>query len=136
MDFFPLAAAIALIWKIVDFAKVARVRDWNAVLTQVVVWGAGVGVTFLLAGTDFADGINIGGRTLGGMNSSSVILLGLSMGSLGSVAVDYKKARDNNDSAAMPTLLTGEVPVGPPVLVDADAPEKKTTSSGRRRSSG
>lgn len=126
MDFVPLAATIALLWKIVDFAKLLRVRDVNAVVTQAVTWGAGVGLAFLLAGTDFAEGIKIGGMILGHVNDSSLVLIGLSLGSSASVAYDLKRAIDRTDSAAMPSLVTGLVPVTPPAVVDAD------TATGRR----
>lgn len=102
MDFAPLLAAIALIWKIVDFVKYLRVRNVDALVTQAGVWLAGVGVTLLLAATDYADGIVIGDLPLGDLNLASLILLGLSIGSSASVLVDAKKAVDNTDSAAVP----------------------------------
>jgi hypothetical protein len=127
MDFVPLAATIALLWKIVDFAKLVRVRDVNAVVTQAVTWAAGVGLTFLLAGTDFADGIKIGDMHLGHVNASSLVLIGLSLASSTSVAYDFKRALDRTDSAAMPSLVTGLVPITPPAVVDAD------TAAGRKQ---
>lgn len=102
MDFVPLVAAIALIWKIVDFVKFVQVRNINAIVTQVGVWVAGVAVLFLLAATDFASGVKIGDSVLGDLNWASVILIGLSIGSSASVLVDAKKAVDNTDSAAVP----------------------------------
>lgn len=102
MDFAPLLAAIALIWKIVDFVKYLRARDGEAAITQAAVWAAGVGVIFLLAETNYADGIVLGDLALGAMNAASLLLIGLSMGSSASVLVDFKKAVDNTDSAAVP----------------------------------
>lgn len=103
MDFAPLLAAVALIWKIVDFVKYLRVRNVDAVVTQLGVWVAGVGVTLLLAATNYSDGIVIGDLPLGELNLASLILLGLSIGSTASVLVDAKKAVDNTDSAAVPS---------------------------------
>lgn len=102
MDFAPLLAAVALIWKIVDVVKYARVRNVDAVVTQVGVWFAGVVVMLLLATTDFASGVEVGGSILGDLNVWSLILIGLSVGSSASVGVDFKKAFDNTDSAAVP----------------------------------
>jgi hypothetical protein len=120
VDFAPLAVAIALMWKVVDFVKLLRVRDWNGVVTQAAVWGAGVGTTFLLAHTDFSSGIKIADLPLASLNASTLVLLGLSLGSTASVLYDGKRALDRSDSAAMPGLLSGEVPIVPPATVDAD----------------
>lgn len=121
MDFAPLLAAIALIWKLVDFAKHVRVRDTDAVVAQVAVWAAGVGVMFLLRETDFAGGVEIAGASLSALNWASVLLVGLSVGSTASAAYDIKRAIDNSDSAAQPSLVTGRVPITPPATYDADA---------------
>lgn len=102
MDFAPLLAAIALIWKIVDFVKYLRVRNVDALVTQLGVWLAGVAVVLLLAATDFANGISIADYSLDKLNLASLLLLGLTIGSSASVAVDIKKAVDNTDSAAVP----------------------------------
>lgn len=121
MPFVPLVAALALAWKLVDFVKQLRVRDWNAVVTQAAVWVAGIVVVFLLANTDFASGIKIGDMVLSDLNAASLILVGLSVGASASVGYDLKRSLDNTDSAAQPALVTGEVPVVPPPTVDVDA---------------
>jgi hypothetical protein len=123
VGFVPLAAALALVWKLVDWAKALRVRDWNAVLTQLAVWVAGVFVIWLLASTDFAAGVKIGSMALSRLNFASLVLLGMSIGSSGSVAYDFKRAFDNTDSAAQPSLLPASTPAsdGPPPT-DAGAP--------------
>lgn len=131
MDFVPLAATVALLWKVVDTAKLVRVRDVNAVVTQAVTWGAGVLLAFLLAATDFADGIPIGDMHLGHLNAASLILVGLSLGSSASVAYDFKRAIDRTDSAAMPTLVTGLVPLTPPAVVDSDSPTGRKVVGNR-----
>lgn len=133
MDFLPLLSAIALMWKIVDFVKHVRVRDINAVVTQLAVWGAGVLVTFLLAGSDFAEGVSIGDTTLGALNAASVVLVGLCLGASASVGYDFKRSLDNSDSAAQPALVTGEVPITPPMVVDSDAPVPKPPKRAVRK---
>lgn len=131
MDFAPMLAAVALIWKIVDFAKVVRVRDVDAIVSQVAVWAAGVIVMFLLAATDFATGVDIGGRDASALNWASLVLVGLSIGSVASTAYDFKRAIDRTDSAAQPSLVTGRVPVVPPPTVDTDAPGATLPNAGR-----
>lgn len=104
-DFAPLLAALALAWKLVDFLKYVRTKDSNAALTQLAVWVAGVGVIFLLGATDFAPNVNIGGMALDSVNFWSKVLIGVSIGSSGSVLFDAKKAVDRTDSAKTPALF-------------------------------
>ena len=115
MQFVPLVAAIALIWKIVDFAKLVRARDVNGIVTQAVVWVAGVAIFFLLASTDYATGIRIGGVVLAHLNGPSLILIGLSAGSSAAVGYDFKRAVDHSDSATMPPLI----PTAPSTITTA-----------------
>ena len=102
MDFVPLLAAVTLIWKVVDFARFIRAKDVDSALVQVVVWVVGVAVTFLLAGTNWADAIVLGDVGIGNMTWQSLLLVGLSLGSSASALVDFKRAFDNSDSAAVP----------------------------------
>jgi hypothetical protein len=109
-SFVPLVAALALIWKLVDFAKQVRVRDVDAVITQLVTWGAGVVVTFILASSDFGDGILVAHSALGKLNGWSLVLVGLTIASTGSVGYDFKRALDATDSSAQPSLVSGVQP--------------------------
>lgn len=115
MDFAPLLAALALAWKIVDLLKQLRVRDINAVVTQLVSWAAGVLVIELLAHTDFAPGVRVGSAHLNTLNTWSLVLVGLTVASLGSVTYDFKRAFDSTDSAAQPSLVSGLVPPSSPL---------------------
>lgn len=105
MDFVPLLAALALVVKIIDFVKSLKNGDANGILTQAVTWVAGVGVLFLLAASDFGGGVEVAGYTLDSLNSFSLVLLGLSVSSTGSLAFDFKKSFDNTDSAAVTPLI-------------------------------
>lgn len=127
-DFIPLATAVALMWKLVDFVKHCRVRDVNAIVTQLAVWGAGVVVTFLLASSDWGDKVPVGGHQLDKLNVASLVLFGLSLGATASVGYDFKRAFDGSDSSAMPSLVTGDVPVVPPPTVDSDTPGDAITN--------
>jgi hypothetical protein len=99
MEFAPMLAAVALIWKIVDVVKYLLEKNRKAVITQMGVWAAGISVVVLLAASDFAGGINVADYPLSSLNLASLVLLGLSVGSSASVAVDVKQAVDNTDSA-------------------------------------
>jgi hypothetical protein len=111
MEFLPAAAMLALIVKVVDFLRYARSRDMNGVTTQLIVWIAGVGVVLLVAQTLWADGISVGDRALSTLDIWSQVFAGLTIGSAASVVKDIGyKSWDNNNSAAIPTLLPN---VGP-----------------------
>lgn len=110
MEFLPLLAASTLVWKAVDFVKYLLARDKNATITQLTTWLGGVGVTGLLANSDFAENIEIGSALLGSMNWPSIILVGLSLGSSASSAFDLKKALDGSDSAKTPQMVQSSWP--------------------------
>ena len=107
MPFVPLVALLALVVKFTDFLKYVTARNTNGVVTQLVAWGAGVGAFFLAAQTDFASGIHVGDMSLPTLNGWSLVFVGMSVASAGGLAVDYKQARDNSDSAVKPNLLPG-----------------------------
>lgn len=105
MEIIGLASLIALAWKIVDFAKFIRARDWNATATQAATWAAGIVVVLLAAEADVTAHLTIGDVALTDVNTASRLLIGLSLLSLGSVGFDFKKAIDSSDSAHTPSLL-------------------------------
>lgn len=100
----------ALVYSATNLLKYFRAKDWNGVLTQLVVWGAGVVAVFLGSATDFADSHLINDIALGDMNWATKTLLGLMATSLFTFGHDVKKALDNRDSAQMPSLFSGEYP--------------------------
>lgn len=110
MEVFSLLTLAALVIKIVSVIK-AIGKNNNLVLTQVVVWVVGIGVLLLAANSGLTAGISIftGAPPLGDLDIGSVVLAGLALGSTGSFAYDYKKARDNADSAVEPALVPGAV---------------------------
>lgn len=109
MEFVPAIAMLALVLKVVDFLRYARARDYNGVLTQAVTWVAGVVVLLLVAKTTWAAMISVAGVPLGKLGFWSIVFAGLTVSSGASVVNDYRKALDNTNSAAIPTLL----PPGP-----------------------
>ncbi len=105
MEFVPAVFMVALVWKLVDLVKYVRNGDVNAALTQLTTYAAGVGVAFLFAATQWADGIMIGDAALSSLSGASLVVAGLALASTGSALYDFKKARDNSDSAATPKLF-------------------------------
>lgn len=96
---------IALIWKIVDWAKLLLAADWIGARTQVVVWLVATLVVWLGAQANLTETLTlIGDRPLGALDVGSVILAGLLIGSGASSTVDIKKAIDGSDTARKPPL--------------------------------
>lgn len=108
-NFAPLVAAVSLIWALVRFGKQVLARQAREAVTQAITWGAGIGVVALLAWSDFADGIEVAGKSLAGLNAASLVLLGVTAASTASTAYEFKKSFDNSESAAEPkaTLSSG-----------------------------
>lgn len=103
-----LVLIAALTSKAVDFLKYLRAGDSNGYLTQAVVWGAGIGASFLIAKSGLAGDVvieQLSPKKLGDYNAWALVLLGLASGSLGSVLVDVRKAVDSSDSAKTPNLF-------------------------------
>jgi hypothetical protein len=82
-------------------------KDTNAVVTQVLVWVIGVAAIFVAGQADITADLAVPGLTgvLGDLDFASVVLAGWILGSTGSFAFDIRKAIDNSDSAAEPSLL-------------------------------
>ncbi len=110
MEFAPLAFLGALVYKIIDFFKYVRARDWNASGTQIITWLGGILAISLFAHSDFAGGIDLGGQSLGSLNFASQVIVGMSATSLFSAFYDAKRALDNTDSAKTPALITEASP--------------------------
>ncbi len=102
-----LALLAAFAKKLVDFVRQLRGRDTSAVLTQLLAWAAGIAVVFIGANVDVAGTIEIANQTLDQLSLWSQVVLGVVVGSLGSVGKDALKALDNHQSEAAPKLVPG-----------------------------
>lgn len=106
-EVFSLAALSTLIVKVGSWLKFVHARDWNAALTQAVIWGLGIGAVMIAAQADIAEGFRVfGGSLLADLDAWSQVLAGLTLASVGSVGFyDFRKALDGTDSAKEPPLL-------------------------------
>lgn len=109
---------LAFSGKLVDFAKYLRVKDTNAWVTQVATWVAGITTVWLASAADLADVLALAGvnaadsvLVLEDMSGFGKVFLGASISSLGSFFYDFKKAFDNTQTSATPSLVTGETNV-------------------------
>lgn len=105
-----VALLAALIWKLGDLSKQVTNKDWNGFLTQIWIYVLGI-VVFLVAGNANAfEALAIPGMSepLGELDNLSLVLIGLTVASFGSVFFDFKKALDGSDSAKTAPLLPGK----------------------------
>ena len=102
-----LALLAAFAKKIVDFVRQLRGKDTSAILTQLFAWLAGIAVVFIGAHVDVASGVEIANQSLDQLSTWSQVVLGLVVGSLGSVGKDALKALDNTQTEAAPKLVPG-----------------------------
>jgi len=121
MEFVPVVAMGLLIIKLIDFfrylAAYPRTRDLNGIVTQLVAWIAGVVVLLLVANTSWAPNIVIGGFALSKLGFWSLVFYGMATASGASLTNDLRKALDNHQSAAVPTLVGPGTP-GPSAVAD------------------
>lgn len=85
----PLVLAAALIKKVVDLIRYAKARDVNGVVTQVIVFAAGVGVAVLFRASDyFSKLFVVNDVTLADIDPAGVVIVGLALGAAASVVND------------------------------------------------
>jgi hypothetical protein len=101
-----LLALVALfVKKATDWLKYLTNRDWNGALTQAVAWGISVASLFLAAESELFETFGVNDVNFGDLNGAGIVLVGLALGSGASGFTDWLKARDNTDSARMPSLI-------------------------------
>jgi hypothetical protein len=161
MPIVPLALLGALVYVFINTLKLAQAKQWGSVLTQVGVWVAGVAAVFLVGASKIGETIKftVGQAptqkvyTLTSLDTFSKLVLGLLASSLFATSYNqFIKARDNNDTAVIPPMLTSlNQPIAPAVVVppvtpnpapfgfaeDPDAPKKVTKkSAGAKKVAG
>jgi hypothetical protein len=105
VDGITVVTLATVVWKLVELVKNLLHLRWDPVVTQVVAWVGGIAVVLLAAQTSVASSVQVWGTSLDSLNGASLVLLGLGVSSFGGAAVEVKKALDNNDSGAQPTLF-------------------------------
>jgi hypothetical protein len=100
-----LALIAAVVKKFVDFVRQLRGKDTSAVVTQLLAWVLGIVAVYLTAHVDFASAVNFANMSLDQMGLLTQTVLGILVGSVGSVGKDALKALDNNQTEAAPKLV-------------------------------
>ncbi len=105
LDIVPLAALGLVVKTTVDILRYLRGKDWNGAGTLLIAWVGGLLAAVLFANTDFADSIQVGDQTLGQLNLASLVVIGLTIGSVGAGFNELTGALDANRSTAKPHLV-------------------------------
>jgi hypothetical protein len=105
MEIVGLAGLVAIIWKLVDFARFVTNAAWSSAVTQLSVWLSAIAVALLAREAEPFSTIGVVGTTFGELNTAAIVLFALGLGSTASTLVDVKQAIDHSDSAAVPPLL-------------------------------
>lgn len=90
--------------KVIDAIKLLNAKKFGAFLTQLMAFAGGTIVVVLAAHSTYGSGVHIAKIALSDTDGPAQILAGIAVGSLGSAIVDWRKAKDNTDSAAIPGL--------------------------------
>lgn len=94
-----------LSWKLGSLVKYVTSKHYGEAITQVVIFGIGIGIAFAVGASDWAEETVVGNRALSDINGVSKALVGIVIASTGSGLYDFKKAFDGSDSATEPALM-------------------------------
>jgi hypothetical protein len=86
--------------------SVSRLPFGSGVVTQVIVWGAGILAVYLVDFTGLGGAFSIGGKSVVALGGWAKVMIGLMSASTLSTVNEIKKALDNTDSAKAPPLLS------------------------------
>ena len=110
MEFVPILAIGALTKKLVDLIKAVRSKDWNAVLTLLVVAASGVVAVLVAAQTNWANSITLGELPLAQLSLASQIFVGVSVASFGALfGYDIPMQIDRSVTTSRRSLTTGKI---------------------------
>jgi hypothetical protein len=115
MSLVPLVAVGTLVFTVVNFLTFLTSHNWNAAITQLIAWTAGVVGIILAAHTQYASQISFGTQKLSEASWPTQVFLGLIATSLLSTVNEIKKAIDGTDSAAKAPLVPSLAPSNPAV---------------------
>lgn len=104
--FAALALLISALYAAQNLLRYAKASDWNGTLGILIAAATGIGVVALAAHSDATSALHLitNGPALGQLDAGSQVLLGISVGSAGTVLTDVRKALDNNASADKPPI--------------------------------
>lgn len=104
--FTAVALFIAALYAAQNLLRYAKAKDWNGCIGILVAAVTGIGVVALGAHSAVTAGMHLiqGAPALGNLDGGSQALLGITIGSAGTVLADGRNALDNSTSAAKPPI--------------------------------
>jgi hypothetical protein len=107
--FIPAIAFTALVAKFIDWLKMITQKEWNAVITQVIVWVSGIGALFLVGQTQWAKAVDIGATSIAHMGGWDKVFVGLAMGSAASWVTDAFASLNKTNTGVMRKMRLGKL---------------------------
>lgn len=108
-----------LAWKGTSLTKYVSAGQFREVITQLLAVAWGIAAVFLVGATEWAGETVVGNLPLTDIDTPGKVAVGVIVGATGSVLYDFKKSRDNTDTASEPALLP-KVGMGSPADPAAD----------------
>lgn len=105
-----LAIIGAMTWSAVALLKHLTNKEYTEAVTLIVIVLVGVAVTFLVAASNFADGVEVNGHALGSLNAASLVMVGYAATSVLRSVYEFKKSFDGSDSAKESQLIPPATP--------------------------
>lgn len=104
--FAAIGLLVAALYAFQNLARYARAKDWNGCVGILLAAATGIGAVALAAHSDATSALHLitNGPALGNLDGGSQILLGISVGSAGTVLADVRNALDNSGSAVKPPI--------------------------------
>lgn len=104
-----IALLVAALYAAQNLLRFLKAGDWNGTLGILIAALSGIAVVVLAAHSDATSALHLidKGPALGGLDGGSQVLLGISVGSAGTVLADLRKAFDNSTSAEKPPIVGG-----------------------------
>ena len=109
-SFTAIALFASALYAAQNLLRYAKATDWNGVVGILIAAVAGIGAVALGAHSAATASLHLvtGGAPLGALDGGSQVLVGIAVGSVGTVVADFRKSFDNSDSSGKPPI------VGPP----------------------
>lgn len=110
--FTAVGLLISALYAFQNLLRYLRAQDWNGTFGILVAAASGIGVVLLAAHSDVTAQLHLmqtaageAGPSLGNLDGGSQVLLGIAIGSGGTVLTDLRKAFDSSTTSEKPKLL-------------------------------
>lgn len=115
--FTAISLFVATLYAFQSLVRYAKAKDANGIVAIVLACLSGIAVVALAAHSNVSASLQLiqGGEVLGKLNMASQVMVGVAVGSAGTVLADARKAVDGSTTAAKPLLVAKKAaPPEPP----------------------